>query len=109
MVDLKTAGCQQNTLKDGLVTDWAVVVDGEELFALPSYVTPQDTFKLRRVVEDMMAYAHSEGMKDMEDSKNKEIEQLLKVGNTQLDALVSERNELSLALERHMINSQEDY
>lgn len=106
MIDLKTAGCQQNTLKDGSVTDWEVSVDGEELFTLPSYVTVQDTFKLRRVVEEMMTYAYSEGMKDMADKKDAEIEQLLKVGNAQLDALVLDRNELSLALERHMISNE---
>ena len=109
MIDLSKAGCQQNTLKDGSVTDWSVTVDKEELFVLPNYVTVQDTFKLRRVVEKMMEYAYSEGMKDMASSKDSDIEQLLKVGNSQLDALVLERNELGLALERHMISNQEDY
>ena len=40
---------------------------------------------------------------------NAEIAQLLEVGNSQLNELIEERNELSLALERHMINNQEDY
>ena len=109
MVDLKNAGCQQNTLRDGSLTDWVVTVDDEEVFALPSYVTVQDTFKLRRIVEKMMTYAYSEGMKDMASSKDSDIKQLLKVGNSQLDALVLERDELGLALERHMTSNQEDY
>lgn len=109
MIDLKQAGCQQNTMKDGTITDWSVTVDGEEVFTLPSYVTTQDTFKLRRIVEDMMAYAYSEGMKDMANTKDGEIEQLLKVGNAQLDALIEQNSELSLALERHIISNQEDY
>ena len=109
MIDLKTAGCQQNVSKDGSVMDWSVVVDGEEVFTLPSYVTPQDTFKLRRIIEDMMIYAYSEGMKDMANTKDAEIEQLLKIGNTQLDALRSDRDELGLALERQMISNQENY
>ena len=109
MIDYKTAGCQQNTLKDGSITDWSVTVEGKEVFTLPDYVTVQDTFKLRRIVEKQTEYAYGEGMKDMANIKNAEIKQMLEIGNNQLAELIAANSELSLALERHAISSQVDY
>ena len=106
MINLKAAGATQLTIKGGGLTDWKVTLDGEELYTLPEKLTPQETIDIRRVIERFMEYAYNEGMKDMADRKDVEIEQLLKVGNAQLDALILDRNELSLALERHMISNE---
>ena len=109
MINLKNAGATQLTARDGGVTPWKITLDKEELYTLPAKLTPQETIDIRRTIEQMMEYAYSEGMMDMKNTKNAEIAQLLEVGNSQLNELIEERNELSLALERHMIHNQEDY
>ena len=109
MIILKNAGATQLTTRDGGVTSWKITLDEEELYTLPAKLTPQETIDIRRTIEQMMDYAYNEGMVDMQRMKDTEIAQVLEVGNFQLNALIEDRNELSLALERHMINSQEDY
>ena len=108
MINMKAAGATQLT-ESGVLSDWIVTLNEEEMYTLPPQLSAQETIDIRRIVEKYMKYAYNEGMKDMEDRKNIEIEQLLIVGNAQLDALILDRDELSLALERHMISNQENY
>ena len=104
MTDIKGAGATQLTMKGGELSDWKVTLDGEELFTLPSNFTVQDTFDIRRIIEKMMAYAHAEGLEEMEISKNAEIERILKLGNAQLDALIDENLRIATAFEKHMLS-----
>ena len=102
MLNLKEAAATQLTMRDGTLTDWKVTLNEEELYTLPSYVTVQDTFEIRRIIEKMMSYAHEQGMLDMAATKDLEIEQILETGNTQLNALMEHNDSLAGALARHM-------
>ena len=109
MINLKAAGATQLTHKGGVLSDWKVTLDGEELYTLPSMVTVQQTFEIRRVIEKYMDYAFEQGKLEMKQTKDSEIEHILETGNIQLDALVDENNRLATALERHMIKNQPTY
>ena len=102
MINIKDSAAKQLTMQDGTLTDWKVTLDGEELYTLPSNFTVQNTFEIRRIIEKMMDYAHTQGMLKMQDIKDKEIEQILETGNTQLNALIEHNDSLAGALERHM-------
>ena len=109
MINLKAAGCTQLTLKEGGNTDWLITLDGEELYSLPEKFTVQDTLLVRKIAEKLVLRAYTEGMIEMARIKDIELEQLLQVGNSQLDFLISNNKELSAALERHAISNQQDY
>lgn len=102
MIKLENSAANQQTMKDGAVSDWVVSLDGEELYKLPAILTPQNTFEIRRIIEKMMDYAHKQGMLEAETKKDLEIEQILETGNAQLDALVAHNESLAGALARHM-------
>ena len=102
MINLKAAGATQLTMKGGVLSDWKVSLDGEELYTLPSTVTVQQTFEIRRVIEKYMDYALEQGKLEMQKTKDSEIEGIIKAGNIQLDALIDENNRLATALENHM-------
>ena len=106
MINVKNAGATQLTTDEGVVSDWKVTLDGEELYTLPSNFTVQNTFEVRRIVEKMMMVAHESGLQEMEKAKNIEIEQILEVGNNQLESLLENNMELSSALERHTISNE---
>jgi len=107
MINLKSAGATQLTMADGSLTEWKVTIEGEELYTLPSNFTVQNTFTIRKIIEKMMDYAYEQGELDMQTKKDSEIEQILKLGNTQLNALMEENEQLAIALEKHVIRSQE--
>ena len=106
MVNIKNAGATQFTTKDGELSDWKVTLDGEELYTLPSNFTVQNTFEIRRIIEKMMTQAHKSGLQEMEEVKDKRIEEILEVGNLQLNSLIANNLELSSALERHAISNE---
>jgi len=107
MIKLGNAAATQLTMKDGTVTDWKVNLEGVELYTLPSEFTVQNTFEVRKIIEKMMAYAHEQGKLEMQAQKDLEIEQILNTGNTQLNALMEENGQLAIALEKHVIRSQD--
>lgn len=107
MINLKNAGATQLTTDDGVVSDWQVTLDGEELYTLPSNFTVQNTFEIRRIIEKMMTLAHESGLQEMKELKDKEIEYILEIGNSQLNDLIENNLELSSALERHAISNAE--
>ena len=106
MTNLKNSGATQLTLNGGEVTDWKVTLEGKELYTLPASFTIQDTFYVRRVIEKMMQLSYDEGSEDTEKRKDKEVEQLLKTGNSQLDALKDENLRIATAFEKHMLSRQ---
>ena len=105
MIDIKNSGATQLTMKGGVLSEWKVTLDGEELYTLPSDFTVQNTFEIRRIIEKMMVYAHTEGLNEMALRKDKEIEQLLETGNAQLDALKDENLRIATAFEKHMLSA----
>ena len=107
MINIKNAGATQLTTQDGIISDWKVTLDGEELYTLPSNFTVQNTFEIRRIIEKMMDYAHESGLQEMAEVKDEEIKQILETGNSQLATLIQHNDELSLALERHSIGNEE--
>ena len=106
MINIKNAGATQLTTEEGIVSEWRVTLDGEELYTLPSNFTVQNTFEVRRIIEQMMKVAHEAGLQEMEEVKNIEIAQILEVGNNQLESLFENNMELSSALERHAISNE---
>ena len=107
MIDIKNAGATQLTTQEGEVSDWKVTLDGEELYTLPSNFTVQNTFEIRRILEKMMDYAHTQGLQEMELVKDKRIEEILQTGNIQLNSLIEQNLELASALERHSISNEQ--
>ncbi len=106
MRNLIHAQAQQLTLDDGSLTEWVVTLDGEELYRLPSHFTVQETFIVRAAAMRVAERRELEVRAEAEQLAEQRINQILKAGNQQLEALRDENERLADIIEK-ITNQQE--
>lgn len=95
LTQIQNAQAQQLTYEDGRESEWIVSLYGEELYRLPDYVTVNDTFRIRDVVQAMMERAYDEGAKYQETVAKAQVKIIQQNGQEQLNALLAENERLS--------------
>lgn len=98
MIDITKAQTQQNSTH-GVAEDWVCTLDGEELYTLPAYIKPEDTFRIRDAIEKMMKRAAAEMRAQEEQLCLVKMNRLVEHGDAKLDALKAENERLATILE----------
>lgn len=101
MIDIKKAQANQTTIK-GINEDWVVTLDGEQIYTLPAVLSPDETFKVRDGLANVIEMVRAEERTKYDN----EIAKIVEGGDKLLDALESENQRLSEALERLMLETE---
>lgn len=101
MIKISRAQATQATV-NGTNQEWIVTLDGEELYKLPSDFSVEDTFRVRDIVETMMARAAAEMREQEQQLALVKIQAVVSRGDAQLDALKRENERLADVLQQHI-------
>lgn len=92
------AQMSQSTYADGSKSDWTVSIGEEELFTLDSSYTDKQMFEVRDIIVKMIERAHKQGYDLAYSAITPQVENLKKVHQKQIDALMATNSRLAVKL-----------
>ena len=98
MIDITRAQANQTTI-NGVDKEWIITLDKEELYVLPAHFSVQETFLVRRIVEQMIKRAVKEATDLLDKHSTLHMQKVIINGDAQLDALRRENIRLANTLE----------